>query len=266
ECDASEWTPVVRDALKRLALVITLDHLAGPLADGAHVFLPATTSYESHGAFVNRAGRAQAFAPDRVPSESVIELIRNETFPRQPRLTPPDSDAHPSWWALERLRAQTLGKPEVRDLAGVRAGLASTHAFWQPLRGLAAGGRGVTLDVSSLKIEAPSIAPFSSARGLAVFRVDRTLGSEVLSRRSEPTRRMAGDPVAHLSIADAARSRIDGRIAIEAGGHTIEIDARASRTVPEGVVLVPRDVEWPAPIEPGIVATVGSRATQEIGR
>src|SRR5206468_4281502 len=83
------------------------------LASSASVFLPTATPYESNGMFVNRAGRAQAFAPARVPGRSVNELIHDETFPRTPRLAPPDAAARPAWWALELLREYS-----VRKLAG----------------------------------------------------------------------------------------------------------------------------------------------------
>jgi NADH-quinone oxidoreductase subunit G len=62
ESEISAWGPRVRPALENLERLVVLDYLPGPLASRAHVFLPTTTTYESNGMFVNRAGRVQAFA------------------------------------------------------------------------------------------------------------------------------------------------------------------------------------------------------------
>jgi hypothetical protein len=196
----------------------------------------------------------------------VIEMIEHENFPRQPRLTPPSGSASPAWWALEMLRDRALGKPEARDLAGLRVGLAAQHPFWRPVRDVGARTHGSPLDASKLQVEAPRLAAFAPAQGMTMFRVERTLGSEVLSRRSAPVRTMAGPPAALLSIADHARLGANGRVTIEAAGHTVELAARALRTVPDGVVLVPRDVEWPSPVAQGAAARVASAAVEEVQR
>jgi anaerobic selenocysteine-containing dehydrogenase len=228
------------------------------------VLLPTTATYESEGVFVNRAGRAQAFQPARRPGLSIEELIQQETFPRTPRLAPPAGDARPAWWAIEMLRARSHGRPEARDLAGLRAQLAGRHASWEPLRVIQAGGPGSPL--GTLAIEGARLGAFPEPTRLALFRVERTLGSEVLSRRSEPVRKMAGPPVALISPADAARIGAEGRVVLSLAGHTVEVAVRALRTVPEGVVLVPRDLELPAPVAQGGPVEVQSRAVEEVSR
>jgi hypothetical protein len=73
-------------------------------------------------------------------------------------------------------------------------------------------------------------------------------------------RKMAGAPVALLSSADAARLKLQGRVALEVDGSSIELAASVHASVPEGLVLVPRDVEWP--IIPRQGAAVRAAAVQ----
>src|SRR5439155_1089906 len=82
------------------------------------------------GIYVNRAGRAQAFTRACPPGRSVEEMIERETFPRTPRLTPPDGSARPAWWALEQLRERALGAPPARGLAELRSALERSRALW----------------------------------------------------------------------------------------------------------------------------------------
>jgi NADH-quinone oxidoreductase subunit G len=235
------------DRLRRLAeleLLVVLDHVNGTLTDAAHVLLPAATSYESAGIFVNRAGRAQAFAPLDVAGDPVGARIRDERFPREPRLHAPRGDVRPSWWALEQVRAAVTGEP-ARDLRRAREALASSHPFWAPLGTLEPGSPGAPLDARVLARASAAPAPsFSRSSGLSVYLLDRTLGSETLSRRSAPMRRMAGPAIATLAPADAAALGVDGGVRLECGGATLEIAAQVRDTLPRGVVLVPRDAAW----------------------
>jgi NADH-quinone oxidoreductase subunit G len=260
ESDLAEWGAKAREALGRLELLVIADYLAGPVTSAAPILLPTTVTYESHGIYVNRAGRAQAFAPDRVPGVSVIEMIHDETFPRAPRLSPPESDARPAWWVLEQLRELSIGKPRARGLNELRAQFQRSDERWRPLGEVVAGGTGALLDASRFPVEAPQrFAAFApSDRGLAVFRSDRVLGSETLSRRSSPIMKMAGPPVALVSPADAERLRGDGLFRITIDGASATVAFRASATVPAGVVLLPRDVDWPGRIAQGTLAQVAA--------
>jgi NADH-quinone oxidoreductase subunit G len=265
ECDVSSWSARARAALEKLDLLVALDHLPDPQARRATIFLPTTATYESTGSFVNRAGRAQGFAPDRAPGLSVIQLIDHERFPRQPRVEPPKSEARPAWWALETLRERTIGTPEARDLAGVRGALWRSHAFWGPLRDVVPGDPGLPLDPSRLEIAMPTIAAFPKPSGLSLFRVERALGSEVLSRWSAPMRKMAGPATAWIAPGDASGLE-DGAavVEIEAGGETSTLLARTIDTIPRGVVLVSRDAAWTAAPSPGAAAKIRARETAEV--
>src|SRR6185436_9415077 len=106
------------------------------------VLLPATATYESHGAYVNRAGRAQAFAPARTPGLSVIQLIEPDgDFPRAYRPMAPESDARPSAWVLEQIRERVQARPAARTIDALRAELAS-RAGWAAVAGLEPGDDG----------------------------------------------------------------------------------------------------------------------------
>src|SRR6185503_7533293 len=212
EGGVAEWPREAREALAKLELFVVMDYLSGPLSDMAPVMMPTTVTYESSGIYVNRAGRAQAFVPDRVPGLSVEEMIVDETFPRGPRLAPPESDARPAWWALEMLRERAIGKPTARSLTAIRVALGQENPLWEPLRDVMAGSEGVPLDTSRLRAPEAPAAAFRRGDGLALFRVDRILGTETLSKRSAAIRAMAGPPVALLSPADAERAKINGRV------------------------------------------------------
>ena len=250
ESDLDRLGPEIVKALARLELLVVVDHVRGPLTDAAHVFLPSATTYESAGIYVNRAGRAQAFAPMDVAGDNVRERIHDGRFPREPRLHAPRGDVRPAWWALERLRAAATGA-EPRGLASVRADLASSHPFWRPIAGLAPGDLGAVLEVGALEMEGAAVEDFARGRDLRAYALDRTLGSEALSRRSPAMQKMAGPPVAALSRADGERLGAARAVRLERNGTSLAIAFEARDGVPEGVVLVPRDALWsdgiPAP-------------------
>ncbi len=263
ESDLADLGPAVLDSLGRLELLVVADHVRSELCSLAHAVLPTTANYESEGLFVSRAGRIQAFISARVPGVPVTRLIENETFPRQPRPVPPQSEARPAWWALERLREWAIGRPPPRDLAALRQALSILPAL-ASLKEVRPGAAGAPIDWTKLSLDAPEIASFRAVKGrLSLFRLDRTLGSESLSRRSEPMRRMAGPPVARIASSDAAALDLTGPVAIECAGHSVELAVAADPTVPPGLILIPRDVVWPARIPQGAEARVHALAVEE---
>ena len=261
ECETSSWDASHVAALATLDQVIVLDHLAGPLHEAARTFLPTATTYESEGAFVNRAGRLQAFARSRATGIPVRNELVGSSFPRQYRTAADDSDVRAAWQVLEQLREATFGSAGTRDLAALRAVVARAHPYFAALREARAGSDGIVLDLSALTAPAASVPAFAAGSdGLAVFRTDRTLGSELLAQRSEPMRKMAGPPVARLSPADAKKLGVNGAIGITIAGRTVEMAARVHEGVPEGMLLVPRDAEWPATALQGAAAKVAAHA------
>jgi NADH-quinone oxidoreductase subunit G len=276
ESDVADLDPALRSALGRLELLIVADHVPLGLDEVAQNVLPTTASYESDGMFVNRAGRLQAFADAAPAGIPVPRLIRAETFPRQARTMPPESYARPAWWVLERLREWTIGQPAARDLAGIRASL-SERAVFSGLTDVAPGDSGLPLRLGEARGPTIDVEDFEARddirRGdrltLAMFRMDRTLGSETLSRRSTAMQTMAGPPIALVSPEDFGH--IGGAmIAIELARRTaqeswpaIEMDVRMDATVPRGVILVPRDVRWPACPRDGEAVAVEALVGQE---
>lgn len=263
ESDLSGWPEKAREALAKLDLLVVADHLASPWVATAHVFIPTTTTYESHGIYVNRAGRAQGFAPARVPGASVVELIDHNSFPRTPRFDPPQGGAQPAWRVPEALREQLAGK-RAHDAYELRAILADSKPVWQGIRDARAGLDGAALDARLLEPAAAGLGAFPAPQGLQMFQMDRTLGSEVLSRVSAPIRRMAGPPVALISPADAAKLSVRDAATLEAGGARLSLGVKAVATVPEGVVLVPRDAGWPQPMAQGVTVRVSAAQLAEV--
>ncbi len=264
ECDLERAGTRALSALRELDCLVVLDYLAGPLVDAAHVVLPARTTYESSGTYVNREGRAQAFTGALVPGEPVRALLHDGSFPRHPLPAPPRGNSWPAWRALEELRAWAVGGPAARERPEILGALAASHPFWSGIETLTPGSPGAVLDPARLAVAVPDLAAFAEpAAGLALFARDRTLGSEPLSRRAEPMRRMAGPPLALLSPDDATALGVAGRVELRADGQAVALAARALAGVPRGVVIVPRDLEWPEPLPQG--AAVEARALAEEG-
>ena len=261
ECETGAWDAKATAALGSLDRLVVLDYLAGALHGAASVFLPTTPTYESEGTYVNRAGRLQAFARAKSPGLPVSQQINGTSFARQYRVAPVLGDVRMAWQVLEQLREQTIGKPESRDLSTVRSGLARTNPLWAPLKDIDAGADGTLLDLATVSNAAAQVPAFDTgAAGLAVFRLDRTLGSEVLSRRSVPMQKMSGAPSGLLSPADAKKFGVNGAIVLTIGGHAIEMTVHVHEGVPEGMLLVPRDIEWPASAHQGATGTVVAHA------
>jgi anaerobic selenocysteine-containing dehydrogenase len=266
ESETSSWSPRARQALDRVPLLIVLDYLPGSLADRAHVLFPTTATYESNGVYVNRAGRFQAFAQVRTPGLSIIDEIHDGSFPRTPRRTPLEGDARMAWWVLDALRERIDGKPAHRGVYEMRDAMAREHRVFRSLRNVRAGDDGAPITLSELETSAASLPTFDRPSGLSLFRMDRTLGSEVLSRRGKPMQAMAGPPSAWLSPADAEKLSVRGRVVIDAGGSAVELHARPTASVPEGVVVVPRDVEWPITPRQGASVRVAATKAEEAVR
>jgi NADH-quinone oxidoreductase subunit G len=266
ESEWSSWSPRARQALEQLPLLIVLDYLAGPLAEKARAFFPTDATYESNGTFVNRAGRLQGFAAVRVPGRSAIEEIHDHAFRRTYQRQVNEGGARMAWEVLEALREHASGKPVARNLGAVREAIAGSHAMWKPLRAVRAGDDGTLVDSSALAPATAEVTAFAREPGLQLFRMDRTLGSETLSRRSEPMRKMAGAPVALLSPADAERLKITSRVSLEVDGSTVELAASPHAAVPAGLVLVPRDVEWPIIPRQGAAVRAVAVQAEEVAR
>jgi hypothetical protein len=120
------------------------------------------------------------------------------------------------------------------------------------------GGSGAALDPSLFEPVAPSLGAFQPSGGPMVFRTERVLGSETLSSRSEPQRKMAGPPVAVVSPADAEHLRGHTQAMIGIEGGSVSLGFKVDPALPRGVVLVPRDVEWPVRVGQGMAARVSA--------
>ena len=171
-----------------------------------------------------------------------------------------------AWWALEALRERTLGAPPARSLVHLRENLKASHPLWRPLRQALAGAEGMQLDVAALGIPLPALPAFDGTQALSLFRIDRTLGSEALSRRSAAMQKMAGPPVVLLSPTDAAGLGARGRVALDVGGQSVDVAAQAVEGVAPRAVIVPRDVEWPIGAAQGAPVKVTVLAAAEVTR
>ncbi len=267
ESDLDDLSPALRAALARLELLVVADYMHHALTDRARVVLPTTSVYESHGTFVNRAGRMQGFAPAQPVGLPIVRRIEDEKFPRDPHSSPPGGEALPAWTVLERLRSWTGGAGDERELGALRAALARRAGF-ERIEEARPGRSGAPMDAGTWATrdvagKEPFLAP---ADGLALFRHERTLGSEPLSRRIPAMAAMAGPAVARLAPEDLEALGADGRVTLERDGARIEIDAVADPTVPRGAVLVPRDALLEFPPGQGLGVQVRATAREGVTR
>ncbi|WP_243373764.1 NADH-quinone oxidoreductase subunit NuoG [Geotalea sp. SG265] len=126
---------VAADLLANLPLIAAADYLPSDLMVDAAVFLPATTTFEADGTFVNNEGRAQRFKKVMEPGVPVKGLDPALHPPHVHRLSPPGGEVFPSWQIIAALIERLGGVKIVEPLSGP----------WEKLRHLNADGGGVSI-------------------------------------------------------------------------------------------------------------------------
>jgi NADH-quinone oxidoreductase subunit G len=90
-------------AFDTLELLIVLDYINSEAAQQAHIFLPATTLFESGGVFINQEGRVQAAPPVLRGGTPIAETGSGDHPPRIYGNGIPGADQKPAWVALAKL-------------------------------------------------------------------------------------------------------------------------------------------------------------------
>ena len=241
------------DVLARLELLILLDHVASPLAQQAHIFLPTQTVYEAGGRWINQEGRLQSALPVLVGGASIAAVGQGDHPPRIFGDTLPEGSPAAAWKLLPALTPQSddtndsgaIPVDEVPPAAMERIGLwtgalqdGNRIALPEGEAHSASRGQGEVLDTR----------PAANPEVVTVLLADWTFGTEKLSTGSAALMERTPPPEAALHPDTGKALGLDpgggAKITTPSGSLTLALrfDARMARNV----MVIPRHVllEW----------------------
>jgi len=215
------------DALRSLDLLIVQDVFGGPVAEMAHVVLPACSFAERDGSYTN-AFRMVQHAP---------EAIR------------PLGQSRPDAEILDEL-SHKLGLSAFDSLDAIRAQIAASVPIYNSIRETARGAETGPWDYSSVGATARQklsiVKETSSTADEAhpyVLTFDNMLHyGGVSSLHSESLAKVRVDDVVEISEDDATSLGVESGTEVELkvkGGGSARLPVRVSRELPAGVVSVP---------------------------
>jgi formate dehydrogenase alpha subunit len=235
----------VRMALEQVDFLVVQDSFLSDTAQYADVVLPAAVAAEDEGTFTNNerfVQRVRACVPPRgksLPDWKIVQMVANTLGGDWAYSSPADvmreiSEVAPSYKGIsyERLEEGGLQWP----CAG--AELPGTPILHEDEF---ARGRGVfaALEGGVAKAAPDADFPFTLLTGS----VREHHGTGVRSRRSPGLTKLMGEAYLELSPADAKQLGVRGgervRVVGRSGG-AVEVAARVTSRVPEGVVFLPR--------------------------
>ncbi|GAB7024783.1 NADH-quinone oxidoreductase subunit NuoG [Geotalea toluenoxydans] len=123
------------DLVEKLPFVAIADYMPSDLTGKASVFLPATTTIEMDGTFINNEGRAQRFKKVIEPGLPIKGLDPALHPPHMHRLASPGGEVRPSWQIIAALIELLSGEKIVEPLVGQ----------WEKLRDLDAESGGLSI-------------------------------------------------------------------------------------------------------------------------
>ncbi len=249
EADLSAIAPRLAGLLGTLETLVVCDCLPTASVQAAHVFLPGTTVFETHGLYVNNEGRLQRADRVQAPGLPVLQDGRGDHPTRDYARRLPGTDPRPLPLQSAAL-ARELGLPEPSGhvLADI-PGLAAVDFAALPEAGLRPDyGR---LAVSPDAGAAGPGAAFPSGEGLAVVFEDSLFGADELGRYAPLAASLADearqDDAVLLHADDAAALGLaDGDAALEAGDRLVPVRVRTRRDMARGVAIVPRRPQFAA--------------------
>jgi NADH-quinone oxidoreductase subunit G len=240
------------EALKRLELLVVMDHLDGPHGREADVILPSTTHFESGGTYINQEGRVQRAHPAFAGGIPIGFTGGGDHPPRFYGVGLPGADPMPAWHMLSTL-AEGHGLPAPGSILPWLA--AEIPGFGALKETQPASGEGILLspdETADTATQPPEIGREAPeplrANELELITGEQTFGSEELSCRSPQLVELESPPSARLSVADAKRLnlRAGDRITIDTGAGEIRIDIDVSDRIAPGTLFLPRHhrLEW----------------------
>ncbi len=240
-------------ALERLELMVMIDYLNSEAAQKAHIFLPATTLYESGGVYTNQEARTQVAQPAYRGGIPIALVGGGDHPPRIYGTGIPGNEPAAAWQLLAYL-IDDGHQPVAKDLrAGIWHWLAETESGFKNLGAIEEiPDDGVriywTPDFSARFSIQPSIETFASDDPLELIAVERTFGTEELSSYSECLKDLEESPSILMCRTDAVKLNLAAgdMMSLELDGGTLEANLRIVDNMAAGTLVIPRhkELDW----------------------
>jgi len=238
-------------ALEQLDLLVLLDCLKsdGVQRKAAEIHIPSQSIFEAGGIYVNQEGRPQRAGSAHAGGTPVSVTGGGGHPPRIFQKEIPDGDVPAPWQVLSAWKGRSH---EVTRDGLIRAMTAAEPALANMAEG---GGRLYgSREMAVFEQTAETAIPEEWDK-FRLCPVASLFGDEPLSRRSECLHPLQRPPELWVSAQDAANLGIVGGAALSLSlkYHSIELIARVSGQMPEGVLLLPRlsSIFWQQMDDPG---------------
>lgn len=96
---------LVKNALKKLELLVVFDYMPGYILEMAHIAVPTLTHFETSASFINQEGRLQRTYPSYQAGTPLSHLTSGKHPPRKFRKDIPGSGARVAWEVISDLEA-----------------------------------------------------------------------------------------------------------------------------------------------------------------
>jgi NADH-quinone oxidoreductase subunit G len=233
-------------AIRKIDLLIVIDHLPSKIARLAHVFIPSSTLFETETGFINQEGRIQFTQPIHPGGIPLHQISDGGHPPRVFRSDIPGSGPRPAYEILDGISAAMAGERKERSrgdlwewlsrenptFAVVREGDFSSGSKRLPLK---QGDRPFSTDWSSQKYRQPGDS-------LHLLLVDWTFGTEELSSYSKYSHPAEKTPslLMHPQDAERLNLRHEERVVLSFDAGPLEVDLRTESKMAPGTAILPR--------------------------
>ena len=253
ESNPVRWFPDrgrIRNAFKKLKLLVVLDYLPTPVLDMAHILLPTQTHFETPAVFMNQEGRMQQASPLHCNGMPLSQLTAGKHPPREFRHDIPGADTKPAWQILLEIKAA---------LSAVNTPLPSYSELWEQI-GQETGiiiDRHPDSDISKghrLRFQKPKHLPetpepdtplqinLQDDMSLELFPVESFCGTEELSAYAPILCRVEPVPELVMHPEDAAGCGLTdgGMVKIQSGAAILDVRLKTAAGTATGTAFLPR--------------------------
>ncbi|MFO7982869.1 MAG: molybdopterin-dependent oxidoreductase, partial [Desulfuromonadales bacterium] len=223
----------VSTLLRALEAFVVIDSLPTAAARQADIFLPARTTAESDGSYVNNEGRILPFCKVLSPGTPLSVSGDGDHPPRIFEKTTPGSQPMSSWALLDAVMGES------RSLTRVREALEDSDRRFAGLSVLPQEGLKLRMGISA---GSKTDITAEKAEGLRLLPTEALFGTEVLSSHSRHLSALTDALTATLHSETASELGLqDGDAAVlSAAGAQIEVTLKTCDTMAAGIIVVPR--------------------------
>jgi len=222
-----------------LEYLLVLDYLPSPSTKKAHAVLPTTTLFEGKPVtFINQEGRVQKVFPVYRGGTPLSQISAGKHPPRIFLDHIPGGESRAAHDVLAELYGAISGEDKTMFLKGL----------WEDEGPPYSGNRLLPQNPSKDVYTSEPARPFSGGKGMEIFLVDWTFGTEELSCYSRFTRKAERTVCFQMHPDDAARLGLaqGDRIAIATNGEEFCLELSVASSMAPGVIIAPRhrQVRW----------------------